>query len=86
MANKEEVVMSEVIAKNQLMQYMSRVEKLESDKAEIMEDIKQVYDEAKVNGFDVKIMKQVIKLRKLDPNKLAEQDALIELYRSALEI
>lgn len=78
--------MSEVIAKNQLMQYMSRVEKLESDKAEIMEDIKQVYDEAKVNGFDVKIMKQVIKLRKLDPNKLAEQDALIELYRSALEI
>lgn len=78
--------MSEVIAKNQLMQYMSRVEKLETDKAEIMEDIKQVYDEAKVNGFDVKIMKQVIKLRKLDPNKLAEQDALIELYRSALEI
>lgn len=78
--------MSEVITKNQLMQYMSRVEKLESDKAEIMEDIKQVYSEAKVNGFDVKIMKQVIKLRKLDPNKLAEQDALIELYRSALEI
>lgn len=78
--------MSEVVAKEQLAQYMSRVERLESDKAEILEDIKQVYDEAKVNGFDVKIMKQVMRLRKLEPNKLAEQDALIELYRSALGI
>lgn len=78
--------MSEVVAKDQLAQYMGRIERLESDKAEIMEDIKQVYDEAKVNGFDVKIMKQVMRLRKLEPNQLAEQDALIELYRSALGI
>ena len=78
--------MSEVVTKDQLVQYMSRIERLETDKSEVMDDIKQVYDEAKANGFDVKIMKQVIKLRKMEPNKLAEQDALIDLYRSALEI
>ncbi|NBU52955.1 MAG: DUF2312 domain-containing protein, partial [Alphaproteobacteria bacterium] len=44
------------------------------------------FDEAKANGFDVKTMKQIIKLRKLDKNKLAEQDAILELYRQALEV
>lgn len=78
--------MVEVIAKDQLMQYMQRIEKLENEKAELMDDIKQIYDEAKANGFDIKILKQVMKLRKLEPNKLAEQDALIDLYRAALEI
>lgn len=78
--------MSEVIAADQLKQYVSRIERLESDKAEIVDDIKQVFDEAKANGFDTKIMKQVLKLKKLDKDSLAEQEAILDLYRAALDI
>lgn len=78
--------MTEIVAKEQLKQYIDRIERLESEKAELQDDIKQVFDEAKANGFDAKIMKQVIRLRKLDKYKLAEQDAILELYRQALEV
>jgi uncharacterized protein (UPF0335 family) len=78
--------MAEVIAIEQLKQYISKIERLNSDKAEVADDIKQVFDEAKANGFDTKIMKQVIKLKKLDKDSLAEQEAILELYRSALDI
>lgn len=78
--------MSEVIAADQLKQYVNRIERLESDKAEIADNIKQVFDEAKANGFDTKIMKQVLKLKKLDKDSLAEQEAILDLYRAALNI
>jgi uncharacterized protein (UPF0335 family) len=78
--------MTEIVAKDQLKQYIDRIEKLETEKSELLDDIKQVFDEAKANGFDVKTMRQVIRLRKLDKNKLAEQDAILELYRQALEV
>jgi len=78
--------MSEIVAKDQLKQYIDRIEKLETEKSELLDDIKQVFDEAKANGFDVKTMRQVIRLRKLDKNKLAEQDAILELYRQAVEV
>ena len=78
--------MSEVIAADQLKQYVNRIERLESDKAEIADDIKQVFDEAKANGFDTKVMKQVMKLKKLDKDSLAEQEAILDLYRAALDI
>jgi uncharacterized protein (UPF0335 family) len=78
--------MSEIVAANQLKQYVSRIEKLELEKSEIVDDIKQVFDEAKATGFDVKALKQVIKLKKLDKDSLAEQEAILELYRQALEI
>lgn len=78
--------MTEIVAKGQLKQYIDRIERLEGEKSVLLDDIKQVFDEAKANGFDVKTMKQVIKLRKLDKNKLAEQDAILELYRQALEV
>jgi uncharacterized protein (UPF0335 family) len=78
--------MSEVVAADQLKQYVSRIERLESDKAEISDDLKQVFDEAKANGFDVKALKQVLKLKKLDKDSLAEQEAMLDLYRAALEI
>lgn len=78
--------MSEIVAKDQLKQYIDRIEKLETEKSELLDDIKQVFDEAKANGFDVKTMRQVIRLRKLNKNKLAEQDAILELYRQALEV
>jgi uncharacterized protein (UPF0335 family) len=78
--------MAEIVAKDQLKQYIDRIERLEGEKSVLLDDIKQVFDEAKANGFDVKTMKQIIKLRKLDKNKLAEQDAILELYRQALEV
>ncbi|MBN8522275.1 MAG: DUF2312 domain-containing protein [Rickettsiaceae bacterium] len=78
--------MTEIVAKDQLKQYIDRIERLEGEKSVLLDDIKQVFDEAKANGFDVKTMKQIIKLRKLDKNKLAEQDAILELYRQALEV
>lgn len=78
--------MSNVIAADILKQYISKIERLESDKAEVADDIKQVYDEAKANGFDTKIMKQVLRLKKKDKDSLAEEEAILDLYRSALEI
>jgi uncharacterized protein (UPF0335 family) len=78
--------MTEVIAIEQLKQYISKIEKLEYSKLELAEDIKEVFAEAKANGFDVKTMKQVLKLKKLDKNKLAEQEAILELYRQALDL
>ena len=78
--------MSEIVAKDQLKQYVNRIERLEADKTILLDDIKQVFDEAKANGFDVKTMKKVVQLRKLDKNKLAEQDAILEHYRQALEV
>ena len=78
--------MSEVIAVDQLKQYISKIERLESDKADISDDINQVYDEAKANGFDTKIMKKVVRLKRMDRDSLAEEEAILDLYRSALEI
>jgi len=78
--------MSEVVAADQLRQYVSRIERLESDKSEIADDMKQVFDEAKANGFDVKALRQVLKLKKLDKDALAEQEAMLDLYRAALDI
>ena len=78
--------MTEVIASNQLKSFVSRIEKLEQDKADIANDIKEIYDEAKATGFDIKTIKELIKLKKIDSNKLAEQEALLTLYREALDI
>lgn len=75
-----------VIATEQLKQFISRIERLQQDKADIASDIKQVFDEARSSGFDIKTMKQVIKLKKLDRDSLAEQESMLELYRSALDI
>ncbi|MGI4775952.1 MAG: DUF2312 domain-containing protein [Janthinobacterium lividum] len=78
--------MSEVIAKEQLVQFVSRIERLEIEKADLVEDIKEIFAEAKSTGFDTKIMKQIIRLKKLDKAKLAEEEAILELYRQALDL
>ena len=62
----------------------SRVERLEVEKTEIMEQMKEVYAEAKGNGFDVKILKKVVRLRKQDRAKRQEEDAILDLYLSAI--
>ena len=69
---------------NQIKALVERIEKLEEEKAAIAEDIKEVYAEAKGNGFDPKIIKKVIALRKQDAQKLREEQALISTYMDAL--
>lgn len=68
----------------QLKSLIERIERLEDEKAEVAEAIKEVYGEAKGNGFDVKILRQVIKIMRMDRAKRQENDAIIELYLSAL--
>lgn len=67
-----------------LRQYIERVEKLEDEKASLGADIRDVYAEAKANGFYPKIMRQVIKLRRMDKNEVDEQEAMLDLYKAAL--
>ncbi len=74
----------EVVSSGQLRQYMEKVERLEEEKAELMDAIREVFGEAKGNGFDVKIMKQVLKMRKMKQEELMEQEELLALYLQAL--
>lgn len=71
-------------AQTQLKSIIERIERLEEDKAAVMTDLKEVYLEAKGNGFDVKILRKVIRLLKQDKAKRQEEDALLELYLSAI--
>ena len=74
------------IAAAQLRSFVERIEKLEAEKSELGADIREVYAEAKGNGFDTKIMRQVIRLRKMEEPDRREQDELLDLYRQALEV
>jgi uncharacterized protein (UPF0335 family) len=71
-------------AQAQLKSVIERVERLEVEKTETMEQIKEVYAEAKGNGFDVKVLKKVVRLRKQDRGKRQEEDAILDLYLSAI--
>ena len=72
------------IAGDRLKSFVERIERLEEEKRALADDIKEVYAEAKGNGFDVKIMRHVIRLRRIDKDDLDEQDALIDVYKRAL--
>jgi uncharacterized protein (UPF0335 family) len=74
------------IAAAKLKSFVERIERLETEKSELGADIRDVYAEAKGNGFDTKIMRQIIKLRKMEPADRNEQDELLDLYRKALEV
>lgn len=71
-------------AADRLKLLIERIERLEEEKSGLSEDISDVFAEAKSAGFDVKAMKQVIKLRKLDGNERAELEEIIELYKNSL--
>ena len=74
------------IASDRLRSLIERIEKLEEDKKEIATDIREVFAEAKSAGFDVKIMRAILKLRKMDAASRDEQEVLIETYRKALDM
>ena len=71
-------------AQGQLKSIIERIERLEIEKGEIAEQIKEVFAEAKGNGFDVKILRKVIRLRKQDKAKRQEEEALLDRYLSAI--
>lgn len=76
----------EGIAADRLRSLIERIERLEEEKAGIASDIRDIYAEAKVAGFDPKIMRAIIKLRKMNAADRDEQEFLIETYRKALDV
>jgi len=78
--------MIEAIEAGKLKQIINKIETIEQERQESVDLLKDAYNEAKSMGFDVKIIKHVLKLRKKDRDALAEEDSLIQLYRDALEI
>ena len=71
-------------AKDQLKAFVERVERLEEEKKAIADDIRDVYAEAKANGFDTKALRAIVRLRKQDPDERKEQEAILETYMHAL--
>jgi len=71
--------------REKLAQFIARIERLEAEQAELADDKREIYAEVKTFGFDTKVLKKVISLRKLDASTRAEQEALLEMYESVVE-
>jgi uncharacterized protein (UPF0335 family) len=83
-AMKEDESPATRFAVDQLKSIIERIERLEEEKKAISEDIKDVYAESKGNGFDVKALRTIIRLRKQDPNERQEEESILETYMQAL--
>lgn len=68
----------------ELKQFIERIERLEQEKAEIADQVKEVFAEIKGRGFDVKAIRVILRERKQDPDAVAEQEAVVDLYKAAL--
>lgn len=68
----------------QLVSFIQRIENIEEEKANLAADVREIFAEAKAQGYDVKIMRQIIKLRKLDAEDRDEQETLLEVYKRAV--
>ena len=75
---------SESVAGERLKSFIERIEKLEEERAALGADIREVYSEAKGSGFDVKIVRHLVRLRKLEPAERAEMEELLDIYRQAI--
>lgn len=84
MTDTTDEVASQAIAADHLRAFVERIERLEEEKAALTGDIRDVYAEAKSSGFDAKVLRQVVRLRKLDRHDYQEQEALLDLYKAAL--
>ena len=78
--------MTEVLETGKLKQIIDKIETIEQERLESADLLKDAFNDARSMGFDVKIIKHVLKLRKKDKKKLEEEDSLIELYRAALQV
>jgi len=76
--------MSDNVAADQLRLFIERIERLEEEKKGIADDVKDVYLEAKSQGYDTKTMRSIVRLRRMEKNARDEADALLETYRTAL--
>ena len=74
----------EVVSGERLRSFIERIEKLEEDKAAVVEDLKEVYAEAKGTAFDTKIIRNIVRLRKKEVEKRREESELLDLYMSAI--
>jgi uncharacterized protein (UPF0335 family) len=83
-AEKQDDAPAHRFAKDHLKAFVERVERLEEEKKTIADDIRDVYAEAKANGFDVKALRTIVKLRKQDADERREQEAILEIYMHAL--
>jgi len=72
------------VAGERLKSFIERVERLEEEKTALLEDIKEIYAEAKAVGFDAKILRKIVSLRKMDKEKRNEESELLELYMSSI--
>ncbi len=68
----------------QLRQFIERIERLEEEKSNLAQDIREVFAEAKSEGFDAKVMRQILKIRKMDTDERAEQEEILTIYMHAL--
>jgi uncharacterized protein (UPF0335 family) len=74
------------VSSDRLRSLVERVERLEEEKATLSEDIREVYSEGKSAGYDVRILRQIVRLRKLDGSDRREQEELLDLYKRALDM
>src|SRR3569832_370938 len=79
-----DTISSDSVAQDQLKAFVERIERMEEEKKAIADDIREIYAEAKGNGFDTKVLRQVVKIRKQDRSERLEQEALLDLYMAAL--
>ena len=73
------------VAKDRLRSFVERIERLEEEKLALVADIREVYSEAKGAGFDVKVMRQLIRLRKMDRDDRSQMEAVLDVYERALD-
>lgn len=81
---KQPTVSTDSVAQDQIRAFIERIERMEEEKKAIADDIKEIYAEAKGNGFDTKVLRQIVRIRKQDHAERMEQEALLELYMTAL--
>ena len=83
---RKPTVSSDSVAQDQIRAFIERIERMEEEKRAIADDIKEIYAEAKGNGFEPKVMRRVVALRKMESADRQELDALLDLYRNAVGI
>ena len=81
---KQPTVSTDSVAQDQIRAFIERIERMEEELKAIADDIKEIYAEATGNGFDTKVLRQIVRIRKQDHAERMEQEALLELYMTAL--
>lgn len=84
MSDYEEATDTYKVTANELRQFIERIERLEAEKSDIAEQTKEVFSECKGRGYDVKVIRTLLRLRKRDKDDIAEEEAVLEMYKEAL--